>query len=147
MAEGGSAPQGGAAIRNAARQADPGRSSERQHGLPKQARLRRTADYRKVYAEGRRRNLGVLVAFARATGVQPSRVGLTVSRAFGGAVERNRVKRRLREAVRRHRADLGPGWDIVFHPRTQAKAAKFADLEATVRSFFLACAQSEPQAQ
>jgi ribonuclease P protein component len=101
--------------------------------------LLRTADYRKVYAEGRRRNLGILVAFSRTTGEQPSRVGMAVSRAFGGAVERNRLKRRLREAVRRHREDLGPGWDIVFHPRAEAKAANFADLEAAVQNFFTAC--------
>ena len=69
--------------------------------------LLRTADYRKVYAEGRRRNLGILAAISRATGEQPSRVGMAVSRAFGGAVERNRLKRRLREAVQQ--ASGGPG--------------------------------------
>ena len=102
----------------------------------------RTADFRKVYAEGRRRNLGILVAFIRATGQPASRVGLTVPRSLGGAVERNRLKRRLREAVRRHRAELGPGWDIVFHPRVEAKTVRFADLEETIRTFFLDCAQA-----
>jgi len=153
MAEGSTKPQNGAAAHGAARPAHPIRSSserppgERQHGLPKQARLLRTADYRKVYSEGRRRNLGVLVGFARATGEQPSRVGLAVPRALGGAVERNRLKRRLREAVRRHRAELGLGWDIVFHPRAEAKAAKFTDLEATVRNFFVACAEASGSSQ
>ena len=146
MAEGGSGRRGAEATRGQDRQAGHSPSSEtpagkrqsgeRQYGLPKSARLLRTADYRKVYAEGRRRNLGILAAISRATGEQPSRVGMAVSRAFGGAVERNRLKRRLREAVRKHRADLGPGWDIVFHPRAEAKAAKFADLEAAVRTFF-----------
>jgi len=146
MAEGGSGRRGAEAIRGQERHAGRGLSSEtpagetpageRQCRFPKSARLLRTADYRKVYAEGRRRNLGILAAVSRANGEQPSRVGMAVSRAFGGAVERNRLKRRLREAVRRHRADLGPGWDIVFHPRTEAKAAKFADLEAAVRTFF-----------
>ena len=115
-------------------------SSQRQHGLPKSARLRRTADYRKVYAEGRRRNLGFLVGFARANGERTSRIGITVSRALGGAVERNRLKRRLREVIRRHRAELGPGWDIVLQPRAAAKTAPFAELEETIRNFFLTCA-------
>ena len=116
------------------------RSSQQQHGLPKSARLRRTADYRKVYAEGRRRNLGILVGFARTNGEPASRIGITVSRALGGAVERNRLKRRLREAVRRHRTELGPGWDIVLQPRAAAKTAPFTELEETVRNFFLTCA-------
>ncbi|MGH9784066.1 MAG: ribonuclease P protein component [Terriglobia bacterium] len=108
---------------------------------PRRAGLR-TADFRKVYAEGRRRNLGIMVAFTRASGEQASRVGLTVPRALGGAVERNRLKRRLREAVRRHWAELGPGWDIVLHPRAEAKTARFVDLEETVGSFFLNCARA-----
>ena len=116
------------------------RSSQRQHGLPKSARLLRTADYRKVYAEGRRRNLGLLVGFSRANGERASRIGITVSRALGGAVERNRLKRRLREAVRKHRAELGPGWDIVLQPRAAAKTVPFRELEETIRNFFVACA-------
>ena len=136
MAEASSGRRGAEAILGQDRPVGRSLSSERQYGLPKSARLLRTADYRKVYAEGRRRNLGILAAVSRSTGDQPSRVGMAVSRAFGGAVERNRLKRRLREVVRRHRADLGPGWDIVFYPRAEAKTAKFADLEAAVRNFF-----------
>jgi len=135
---GASGPQG-EANRNSASLGQP---SERQQRLPKLARLVRTADYRKVYSEGRRRNLGLLVAIARSTGEQPSRIGLTVPRAFGGAVDRNRIKRRLREVVRRHGAGLAPGWDIVFHPRTEAKEAKFADLEAVVREYFQSCSRA-----
>ena len=154
MAEASSGRRGSAATRGQDRPAGRSPSSERQsgerqYGFPKSARLLRSADYRKVYAEGRRRNLGILSAVSRATGEQPSRVGMAVSRAFGGAVERNRLKRRLREAVRKHRADLGPGWDIVFHPRAEAKTAKFADLEAAVRTYFadLRSSKRRPQAQ
>ena len=136
MAQGGSGRRDSAVFREQDRQSGQTSSSKRIYGLPKSVRLLRTSDYRKVYAEGRRRNLGVLVAFSRMTGDQPSRVGMAVSKAFGGAVDRNRLKRRLREAVRRNRPELGPGWDIIFHPRTQAKQAKFSDLEAAVRDFF-----------
>jgi ribonuclease P protein component len=105
--------------------------------------LVRTSDYRKVYAEGRRRNLGVLLAFVRANGEQLSRVGMTVPRAFGGAVERNRVKRRLREAVRKQQAKLAAGWDIVLHPRAEAKTAQFRDLEAAIERLFVDLASGE----
>jgi ribonuclease P protein component len=57
------------------------------------------------------------------------RLGLTVPRAIGGSVVRNRIKRRLREAFRLHRAKLNPEWDIVINPRRTALAAPFADLE------------------
>ncbi len=58
-----------------------------------------------------------------------TRIGLTVPRAIGGAVIRNRIKRRIREAFRLHRAEFSPQWDIVFNPRRAALTAPFGDLE------------------
>ena len=102
-------------------------------------RLLRPPDYRKVYAEGRRRNLDVLVAFARPNGMERSRIGITAPRTFGGAVERNRMKRCVREAARKHLSELGAGWDIVFNGRPAARAASAAAIEETIRRFFLSC--------
>ncbi len=96
----------------------------------------RSVEYRKVYDEGRRRSLDFLLAFALQNGKPMSRIGLTVSRVVGGSVERNLVKRRLREAVRHHLPELGPGWDIVFNARQSAKGVAFAALDATVGKFF-----------
>ena len=122
-------------------------SGNKKFGFPKSVRLLRTTDFRKVYTEGRRSNLDFLVAFALANGKPLSRVGLTVPRALGEAVERNRLKRRLREAARKHLNELGPGWDIVFNPRPAAKTVEFARLEETVQKLFLSCARqaSEPR--
>ena len=117
------------------------KSSKNGSGLPKQMRLLRSVDYRKVYAKGRRRSLDFLVAFALANGKSLSRIGFTVPRAVGGSVERNRIKRRLRETTRKHLAELGPGWDIVFNVRQSAKQAEFATIEHAVRRFFLSCAR------
>ena len=122
-------------------------NSGSRHGFPRRVRLLRGSDYRRVYSKGRRRSLGFLVSFSLANEKPFSRIGLTVPRALGGAVERNLLKRRLREASRRHLPELGPGWDIVFNPRLSAKSVSFAQIEATVESFFLACARSAAAAK
>jgi ribonuclease P protein component len=108
--------------------------------FPKSARLIRTADYRKVYAEGRRRNLGWAVAFVLANGKAESRVGLTVSGTLGGAVVRNRIKRRLRAAVRENLSLLAPGCDIVLHARSAALMEPFDKMAAALRKLFQSCA-------
>ena len=113
----------------------------KRYGFPKSTHLLRSADFRKVYADGRRRNLDWLVSFSLTTGNRSSRVGFTVPAAFGPAVDRNRIKRRLREAVRKHWAELGPGWDIVLNPRRTALALEFPRIEETVRKLFRSCAR------
>jgi ribonuclease P protein component len=66
-------------------------------------------------------------------------LGLTVPRAIGGAVVRNRIKRRIREAFRLHRAEIGPQWDIVVNPRRAALRATFPDIERALRKVIEKC--------
>lgn len=63
----------------------------------------------------------------------PTRVGFSVSKRVGNAVTRNRVKRRLREAVRHALADLPPGWDMILVARSAAATADYTTLNTTVR--------------
>ncbi len=58
-----------------------------------------------------------------------SRCGFTVSRRLGKAVERNRVRRRISEAVRLTWDLVAPGWDMVWIARPASKAAEFAELQ------------------
>jgi len=91
---------------------------------PKRARLSRSADFDRVMRRGRShpsREL-VLHVFPRGEDAGPPRLGLSVSRKVGGAVERNRVKRLLREAFARESSRLPPGTDAVVVARADAKA-------------------------
>jgi len=66
-------------------------------------------------------------------------VGFTVPRALGKAVVRNRIKRRVREAVRFHLNQLSPEWSIVINPRRKALDAPLPELEREVERLFLRC--------
>lgn len=72
----------------------------------------------------------------------PSRIGFTAPRALGTAVMRNRIRRRMREAVRASYAGLVPGLDIVFNPRKRVAVAPFNDLTGEVRKYFERCGRS-----
>jgi ribonuclease P protein component len=71
-----------------------------------------------------------------------SKIGLTVPRALGGAVVRNRLKRRLREAVRRQLPSLEPQWEIVINPRRAALTTPLDNLTREVAKLFARCKAS-----
>ena len=92
------------------------------------SRLLRHADFERVYKQGQRHFAAHMTVFylRRAKG-DAARIGFTVGRVLGGAVDRNRMKRRLREAVRRH---LPPGVpvDVVINPKKSLLTAEFTEL-------------------
>jgi ribonuclease P protein component len=106
--------------------------------FPRAARLLKHSDFERVYKQGRRHFSSHLTVFylRQAEGALPGdglpkkgpRVGFTVGRVLGGAVERNRIKRRLREAVRQRRAALqGAGAvDVVINPKKSLLTEKFS---------------------
>ena len=111
-------------------------------------------EYEAVYGAGQRRSSPQFSVFFRAHAGLPSeaagrespresfssakrfaagrasRFGISVKKALGGAVVRNRIKRRIREILRRNRTEIPTGWDIVIHPRSTVAQAAFAPLEA-----------------
>jgi ribonuclease P protein component len=91
-------------------------------------RLRRAADFQRVRA--RRRSWGhpLLVLYVAPNDVQTTRLGISVGRRVGNAVVRNRVKRRVREAVRHRHAELASGYDLVFIARAPAATADWPAL-------------------
>jgi ribonuclease P protein component len=104
--------------------------------FPRSARLLRHSDFDRVYKQGRRHFSSHLTVFylRRAEGATPAivppgaRVGFTVGKVLGGAVVRNRIKRRLREAVRQSRSALqGAGAvDVVINPKKSVLTLEFS---------------------
>jgi ribonuclease P protein component len=93
-------------------------------------RLTNTAEFARVRAEGKTERgslllLGVLEAGDRS----PFRAGFVTSKRLGGAVVRNRVRRRLREIVRRHQGEMSRGLWLVVIARPAAARANYAALE------------------
>lgn len=110
-------------------------------GFPRSLRILRRAEFKLVYEKGLRVPGSLFAAFclardSRATG---PRLGITVTRSIAGAVGRNRLKRRFREAFRLHRAELDPKWDIVLNPRRLALDAQFREIEQALENLIRKC--------
>ena len=111
-------------------------------------RLSKHVDYQRVYKLGRKQFRGQIGYFVsvRAPDSEASRrslttgprVGLTVPKALGKAVDRNRIKRRMRAAIRSSLPLLTAPVDLVLHPRRSTLTAEFAILEREVAGLFRA---------
>ena len=107
-------------------------------------RLRKHADYQRVYKAGRKqfgKQMAWFFALRDAETAAHSettgpRVGLTVPKALGKAVARNRIKSRLREAVRGALPLLSAPVDVVLHPKRSVLEAEFAVIEREVQTIF-----------
>jgi ribonuclease P protein component len=90
----------------------------------------RKAEFDAVYRAGKRRSSPHFLLFVGANNLPYSRFGFSIKRALGGAVVRNRIRRRVREIVRGHRLELPAGWDIVIHPKPNVAQAPMTELTA-----------------
>ncbi len=94
----------------------------------KKYRLRKRRDFSYTYKKGKSLSNSCLVLVYRNNGLDVSRVGFSISKKYGNAVERNKIKRRLKEIYRKRICDIRPGYDLIFIVRISAKGASFARL-------------------
>ena len=105
-------------------------------------RLRKHADYQRVYGSSRKQ-FGKQMTFfyslrpaERRSDTPGPRIGLTVGKVLGKAADRNRIKRRLREVVRRHAVTLTYPVDVILHPRRTVLTMESAALNQEVAMIF-----------
>jgi len=100
--------------------------------FPPARRLRTPGDFRRIYAAGRRIGHDFFSVTAQPNELERARLGMAVAvRAMGGAVERNRIRRLIRESFRLHQARV-PALDIVIGVRPTARAAAAPELRASL---------------
>jgi ribonuclease P protein component len=117
-------------LRHAARRdAIASRPSKKGQEYPRGVRIVRKVDFDAVYRNGKRRTSSHFTVFLKANDLPESRFGFSIKRALGGAVVRNRIRRRIREVVRLHREEISAGWDFVIHPKANVQSAEFSALE------------------
>ena len=103
----------------------------------------RSKDFRRVYDEGSRFTGPFFAAFCvREAQPEGPHIGFTCPRALGKAVVRNRIKRRVREAVRLQLGQLSPQWSIVINPRRKAHDAPTEELQKEILRLFQRCSGS-----
>lgn len=121
--------------------------------FPKSKHLLKHADFQRVYQNGRRQFTGNMTVFflrrspdlegAALTG--GPRVGFTVGKVVGPSVERNRIRRRMREAVRGAWQELNGPVDVVFNPRRSILTLPFSEVANEVsRGLRLAVQRARP---
>jgi len=91
-------------------------------------RLRKNEEFHRVFKLGKAFVGDKIVVYKLENGLSYNRVGITVSRKLGGAVERNKLKRIVREAWRAREGQLRKGFDLVLVPRMKAKTASFREI-------------------
>lgn len=108
----------------------------------KDERIRKKNDFIRVYSEGKRHACPEFLAFyllkkneiKAGNQTIPARLGMSVGRRFGCAVDRNKIKRRIREVFRLNKHNLKKGCDIIIHPR---RLCSYKVLEQAILNFFV----------
>lgn len=100
--------------------------------MKKNERLKKNKEFRKIYNKGKSYVHPLIVLYVLPNSLGKNRVGFTVSKRIGNAVQRNRVKRLLKENYRLTKDSLKPGSDFIFLARPRIKTADFWQIKRAV---------------
>lgn len=106
---------------------------KRDESFPGKYRLRRSNDFKRVFARGRRRPTRFFVIYILPNQLEFSRLGIQVRRRVGTAVVRNRIKRMVRETFRKIKDDFRKSLDLIVIAEPQMSSLRSAEFEIEFR--------------
>ena len=112
--------------------------------MKRRFRLTRSIDFKRVRNQGKSFAHPLVVLVKLPSTEDRPRVGISTSRSIGGAVQRNRAKRLLRESIRPLIPLLSPGWDLVLVARTPLLTTSFQDVQSALELLFRRAGLTSP---
>ena len=103
--------------------------------MHKDNRLKTKSDFSNLYINSKRLINNELILILKPNNCTLSRFGLSIKKKFGTAVKRNKIKRRLKESIRR--TNIIGGWDIVFIPRKNIKTKNYQQIELSIKNLLI----------
>ena len=104
--------------------------------MEKDLRLRKNIDFQAAFKKGKSSWNRQFTLLIKKNNLGKSRIGFTITKKYGTAVERNKLKRRLREIIRNNKQILFKGYDIVLIPKASTKDMSYQELESSVKHIF-----------
>jgi ribonuclease P protein component len=98
--------------------------------------LKKNHEFKRLYNKGKNAASQYAVVYCRRNGRTENRLGITVSSKLGGAVARNRIRRRLKEIYRINEEKLSVGYDVVIVARIKSRFAVFSEMESSILALF-----------
>jgi len=98
--------------------------------------LNKNHEFKRLYNKGKSAASKYAVVYCGKNGKSDNRLGITVSTKIGGAVIRNRIRRRLKEIYRLNECVLPTGYNIVLVARTSSRYVQWSELESSVMALF-----------
>lgn len=99
-------------------------------------RLRNNVHFKKVYNRGKSYGNRLVVMYIYKNGMDYNRVGFSVTKKIGNSVERNRVRRKMKEVYRLNCHKVKDGYDLIFLPKAMANKATYKEIESAMFHLF-----------
>ena len=105
------------------------------NSFPKILRIRKKKDFQEIYAKGKRYYTQNFIIYVKENGLSYPRLGITVTRKYGKAVRRNRMKRLIREFFRHNKKLFKVGYDYIIVVKNNCNLKNYWEVKRELESF------------